>query len=264
MRKYLVVGLLAVVALSLTVGGVILAQGDDNDKDGSPWLGITLRDTDEGVRVLRVQAGSPAAAAGVVNGDVIVSFDGEAVESAEALIDMVQSHDVGDVVSLAVLRNDVERTLEVELGRTGRSAVGAPAMIEWALGVDLEETEDGYEVVTAHPLQAGDVITAINGQSVEDLDWSDLAESDDPALTLTVLRDGEEIDLEISLFNGHGLRGGWFGGGFDKFGGRSFGDHSFGGRDDLPGRGRDSWKGTDRGSTEASGVAVPTMGHTPA
>jgi S1-C subfamily serine protease len=59
---------------------------------------------DGGVVVVSVTEGGPADDAGLQRGDVITSLNGEALDSAQALIDTISQHSPGDTVSLEVLR----------------------------------------------------------------------------------------------------------------------------------------------------------------
>jgi S1-C subfamily serine protease len=83
-----------------------------------------------GVLVLKVQPGSPAARAGLegaamsaggawVGGDVILAVDGVAVDSVDALVDVLDRHAVGDGVRLSVYRGGQVVTLEALLGPGG-------------------------------------------------------------------------------------------------------------------------------------------------
>jgi len=80
-----------------------------------------------GVLVLQVQSGSAAARAGLqgasvdargdwVGGDVILAVDGVAVDTVDALLDVLDEHAVGDAVRLSVYRRGQEITLEAVLG----------------------------------------------------------------------------------------------------------------------------------------------------
>ena len=69
-----------------------------------------------GVYVSRVYAGTGAEAAGIREGDVIVKFDGETIESATDLMLAVRSHHVGDKVTIIVNRDGTEMTLTATLG----------------------------------------------------------------------------------------------------------------------------------------------------
>lgn len=80
-----------------------------------------------GVLVLQVQKGSPAARAGIegavvdssggwVGGDVILAVDGEVVGSVTALLDVLDRHAVGDVITLQVYRRGEVINLQAVLG----------------------------------------------------------------------------------------------------------------------------------------------------
>jgi S1-C subfamily serine protease len=69
-----------------------------------------------GVAVLAVQPGSPAQAAGLQPGDVIVSIDGKAVATAEDLIGILRRHKPRDRISVAYARgSDGQKTVTVTL-----------------------------------------------------------------------------------------------------------------------------------------------------
>jgi S1-C subfamily serine protease len=69
-----------------------------------------------GVVVLNVIAGSPAAKAGLVQGDVIVSIDGTAVNSAVALENMIQKANAGQKIQITYYVGNSRRTTTVTLG----------------------------------------------------------------------------------------------------------------------------------------------------
>lgn len=77
------------------------------------------RDASGGARALLVAgvtAGSPAAAAGLLVGDVMLSFDGHAVESPEDLMDLLVGDRVGRQAALRVLRGGKPTELTVTVG----------------------------------------------------------------------------------------------------------------------------------------------------
>jgi membrane-associated protease RseP (regulator of RpoE activity) len=59
--------------------------------------------------------GSPAAAAGLAEGDIISSLDGVSVESRDQLVKAITSHAPGDVVEIRFERNGVERATTASL-----------------------------------------------------------------------------------------------------------------------------------------------------
>lgn len=62
-----------------------------------------------------ILAGGPAQKAGLKSGDVIIEFEGKAIDSPEELIVSVRSKNVGDRVSLAFLRDSVEKRVTLTL-----------------------------------------------------------------------------------------------------------------------------------------------------
>jgi peptidase M28-like protein/PDZ domain-containing protein/peptidase M1-like protein len=69
-----------------------------------------------GVRVQEVLPGSPAAAAGIVSGDVIVSFGGAEVTDLKTYSDLLKGRIPGDVVEVGVRRGGETISLRVTLG----------------------------------------------------------------------------------------------------------------------------------------------------
>ena len=87
-----------------------------------PWLGIVVRDVDqflkfterltveEGAFVTQVGPGSPAANAGIQQGDVIVSLGGENITTSQQLIEVIHSQQVGIEVEIIFWRGDSKMT----------------------------------------------------------------------------------------------------------------------------------------------------------
>jgi membrane-associated protease RseP (regulator of RpoE activity) len=75
----------------------------------------------EGALVSAVLDGSPAEAAGVQAGDIILAVDGQKLVRTELLRRLVQAHAPGDVISLLVLRNGNEQTMDVTLGQASQA-----------------------------------------------------------------------------------------------------------------------------------------------
>jgi hypothetical protein len=72
-----------------------------------------------GLRLSGVRAGSPADAAGLKAGDVIVEFGGRPVKDLYEYSDALYSRKPGDVISVVVLRGGQRLTLQVTLGKRG-------------------------------------------------------------------------------------------------------------------------------------------------
>lgn len=96
--------------LAMMFAGLACAQ--------SSYLGIGLRELPEGAgpEVTLVRKGSPAEAAGLKAGDVIVQFNGLRVTSNEQLTALVQRTPPGRQVRLEILRGGVPQTLTARIG----------------------------------------------------------------------------------------------------------------------------------------------------
>lgn len=83
----------------------------------TPVLGIVMgiRDEGRGVRVQKVEPNSPAAAAGLRVGDMIVAVDKEPVLGGSELQQVLIKKEVGDLVSLGLVRGTEKLKIDVEL-----------------------------------------------------------------------------------------------------------------------------------------------------
>jgi serine protease DegQ len=70
---------------------------------------------DAGVLVLAVVPGSPAEDAGILGGDVLVSVNGEPVESIEEFLGQLRRVEPGEEVELEVVRGAQERTVRLQV-----------------------------------------------------------------------------------------------------------------------------------------------------
>ena len=87
---------------------------------GGPWLGVTLADDDGPGAVLGgVLAGSPAAQAGLIDGDRIVCVGKDTVDDSSDLVRAIGAHRSGEEVEVAFLRGGKPQTGRVRLGARG-------------------------------------------------------------------------------------------------------------------------------------------------
>ena len=89
--------------------------------DGSvehAYLGVAIEDDSGsgGTTLAEVRSGTPAAEAGLQQGDVVTEFDGESVDSADELRRLVDAKSPGDQVELTIERDGDTQTVEVTLG----------------------------------------------------------------------------------------------------------------------------------------------------
>ncbi len=118
--------MVTVSIIALLLGGTALAKEGKKAEQG--WIGITLQDlspsmakalqldSEGGILVNEVIEDSPAAAAGLADGDIIVEFAGKEIADADDLHKAVRKTDPGDTVDLVVIRDGARRTISVELG----------------------------------------------------------------------------------------------------------------------------------------------------
>lgn len=96
-------------------------------EDGSAehaLLGVTPRDgtategsaTHSGAEITSVSEGSPADDAGLREGDLITGIDDSPVSSAESLVGLIHARKVDSSVSLTIIRDGEERSVDVTLG----------------------------------------------------------------------------------------------------------------------------------------------------
>jgi putative serine protease PepD len=81
------------------------------------YMGVRIGDAPGGgAKVGKVETGSPSATAGLKVGDVITSFNGKTVLTADALTAYVTQSQVGDKVTLTVHRGTATQHITVTLG----------------------------------------------------------------------------------------------------------------------------------------------------
>ena len=183
------------------------------------WLGVQIQDIDSdmaealglekvsGALVSGVPDG-PGADAGILSGDVILSFDGVEVEDTRGLVTIVGNADVGKVVDVIIFRDGKSKTIKVTLGRREaaekekivptakvpekiketeelgmklltinsetRTQLNLPEDLNGVAVLDVAETSDAYE----KGIRAGDVIVEAGRTKVTDVnDISDIFEN---------------------------------------------------------------------------------------
>jgi S1-C subfamily serine protease len=80
-----------------------------------PDMGAAVR----GVRLAGVSPGSPAAEAGLREGDVIVAFDDTEVTDLQGYSDLLYARKPGDAVQVTVMRGAERLTVKVTLRARG-------------------------------------------------------------------------------------------------------------------------------------------------
>jgi serine protease Do len=121
------------------------------------WLGVSIGPvTDEIAKTLDLEDSSgaiisevfgsgPALNAGLETRDIIILFNGKAVENAGELVRMVGRAEVGETVKVVVLRNGKRQTFDVLLGQrpvNTNQVNSKPVQPEGILGLSLAEIDD--------------------------------------------------------------------------------------------------------------------------
>jgi S1-C subfamily serine protease len=179
----------------------------------SEGLGL---DIDLGAVVREVELNSPAEQAGLQPGDVIVEFDGEAVEGSSDLRNKVGLLRLGSKARIVYIREGHRETVEATIGRAPELTAGSGQTIEKLQGAELRAlgpgdpqygTLQGMLVarvdqdsrVYDNGLRAGDIITAVNNRwqvrNLEEL--SEIIRQTRGAFALNVVRDNRRLFLVI-------------------------------------------------------------------
>ncbi len=228
-------------AISADLAKEVIADLMDDGKVERGWLGVRIQPVDEdiaaavgldeprGALVSSVDEDSPAAAAGLRPGDVILEFDGKKIAKLRDLTRAVAEAGPGKESTIRVLRRGEETTLTAVLGRMAEAeaADAAPDREEKAqprLGLVLApldaatrtrlgvEGEGGVVVTRVLPdgpaaakgLEPGDVITAVDGRAITEpaevaAAVRDAYAAGKKAVLLRVLRGGEPRFVAVPL-----------------------------------------------------------------
>ena len=107
----------------------VIAQLREYGRTRRGWIGVRIQEvtgeiaeslglpTQAGALVAEVTANSPAAKAGLENGDLITGFDGKPVADSRALPRMVAETPVGKTVNLVVLRKGSKQDLRITVAK---------------------------------------------------------------------------------------------------------------------------------------------------
>ena len=196
-------------------------------------LGVYTKENEKGAEVVRVDDSSAAFKAGLKTGDIIVKVGESPITDPEALAKVVREHKPDEQVTLTYLRDGRQETAQVTLQKTkpfiikdmefspgqfnvdGFKGMGDNIRIMMRrprLGAHIQDMEDstGVKVLQVDPespaatagLQSGDVITAIDGQTVTGTDMALKALKDTEekhSYSVTVNRGGQTLTLQVKI-----------------------------------------------------------------
>lgn len=182
-------------AIPASVATSVVSQIKEKGHVDRGWLGVVIQEVDKdlaesfglekpaGALVAQMEPGGPAAQSGLEVGDVIVEFDGIAIESSGDLPHVVGRTMPGEKVSAVVIRKGKRKELRVTVGTLGKGTAEV-AMTEGpdggrlGLSVAPAAGTDGVLVDQVFPggpvakagLRNGDIITQLGYDAVENVD----------------------------------------------------------------------------------------------
>ena len=218
-------------AIPINVAMGIEQQILSNGKVTRGHLGVSIQEVNqqladsfglkkpEGALVSSVEKGSPAEKAGIVSGDVILSFNGKRIDRVNDLPSQVAELKPGSKSSLELWRQGAKREVEVSVGELksasakaansegadqGRLGVAVrPLTAEERKQVDVPNgllVEDVTGAAARAGIEPGDVILSLNGVSVRSAaQLSGLLEKAGKHVALLVYRDNARIFVPINL-----------------------------------------------------------------
>lgn len=167
-----------------------------------------------GVLVQSVEPGGPAERAGIRQGDVIVSLDGQPVERVPTLQYRVAQHEPGDRVEVRLYRNREPRTLQVRLGEAPINEVAeqspAPAStVEGRLGIEVQdltpqlnrnfgyERVEGVVVTDVDPIGPAGRRGVLPGNKILEIDGTPVESQEDVKEILSGVEAGEVVSVLV-------------------------------------------------------------------
>ena len=117
-------------AISANTAQVVSKQILANGYVSRPFMGISYQAISPdisamynlpvkwGIYVQKIVDGSPASKSGLQEGDIIDSLDGVQLDETHQYLNMLYTYKPGDTVSLGILRNGKEMTIDITLGET--------------------------------------------------------------------------------------------------------------------------------------------------
>ncbi|MCB0118022.1 MAG: PDZ domain-containing protein, partial [Anaerolineales bacterium] len=117
-------------AISANTAQVVSKQILANGYVSRPFMGISYQAISPdisamynlpvkwGIYVQKIVDGSPASKSGLQEGDIIDSLDGVQLDETHQYLNMLYTYKPGDTISLGILRNGKEMTIDITLGET--------------------------------------------------------------------------------------------------------------------------------------------------
>jgi serine protease Do len=159
----------------VAIGVVSVGTRDVTGKGAAPapsptsgYLGVALDLEAAGVKINQILPGTGAEKAGLKVNDLVLSVNGEAVDSADAFMTLLQRHKPGDVVTLKVMRGDKESEFKATLGKRPSNTRGD---FQNSLGSELSARRTGFPTILQHdsvlkPADCGGPLVDLDGHVI--------------------------------------------------------------------------------------------------
>lgn len=215
-------------------GNMVRAVKDQLLKEGKVtrgWLGVTIQELTpeiaqkfgmkaaEGVLVSDVAKNSPAFKAGVVPGDIIISFNGKKTTDVGVLRNLVAQSKIGSDASLALMRNGKEIMVKAQIVElpsdtpepSPRPAPGPDAFVNALSGLtvtdlssalakqlSLDKDERGVVILKIEPGTVADDAGLRKGDVLQEIDRQRVTNLTDFNRTLSKLQTDESVLLFVN------------------------------------------------------------------
>jgi serine protease Do len=197
-----------------------------------PWIGLTVQEIDSnlatylniqdksGVMVTAVEMESPAAEAGIDEGDIIRSIDGRKIADAHAYRIRMNDISAGQTVPIEIIRDGksaavslkakrfpLNRALDLANQRLGIAVIDIDQQarekygLQATKGVLIVKTRRGSQLDRIG-VRPGDIIRQIDDQQVDnvaDFKAAMVKYRDKPAVVLLIQRDGQLYSINVTM-----------------------------------------------------------------
>jgi serine protease Do len=132
------------------------------------WMGVSMEDVAEGVKLTLVSPGSPAEKAGLKTKDIVTHVNNKKVAGTEAMIAIVQKYNPEDEVSFHVKRGTDTMNIRVKLGKRPQGMGYNPQEM---MGSTLSDRRGGFPSILQHdsvvkPADCGGPLVDLDGKVV--------------------------------------------------------------------------------------------------
>ena len=193
------------------------------------WLGVMIQDVNEdlakqfgsqnkrGALVSEVTPDSPAQRGGLLQGDIITSINGRAIDNVADLRNRIAETAPNTSVTLRILRNGQEKDLKLSIGEQPKNLgtrTGAGTSSLDSMGLSLQDLTDqvarqfGYEkdqgvlIASVEPGSAAEVAGLAGGQLIEEVNRTRVRNTKELEQVLNKNRGSKQVLLRVRVDGG--------------------------------------------------------------